>query len=454
MPATWCDTAIVGSGLAGTAVAGRLANTAGRAHRLLLFDSRTPGPGTPYECASERLLMNGPARAMSAISGEPRHLVDWLGSYCENALIPRNTYGRYLRAILDETLRIRPAFSVVHSSIVDIEREGSLYVLRDSHGKEYRAKNVVLALGNLAPDDSFLPSRLCAHRGYIGDPWSFGATDIGDGDIALIGSGLTAFDIIALLDERGYAGRIHLVSRHALVPELENPLARGVDPATLALDTRTPYTLLRTLRRSAQEYSRGGGDWRDVVESIRKISPEIWCRWDYRERRRFLRHLQPFWSVHRYRVPAQTLAAYTRFAQGGRIERHRGRVRNARPLPNGKIRLGVTSTQSNATLEASTVINCTGPNSDVSRSRDPLIRNLLRRGFIRADHLRLGIEATFDLQPLNRSGFPQPHVYTLGAPLRGLFYETTAVPEIKEQASRIANMLLSMQVSIPLEAVS
>lgn len=398
--------------------------------------------------------MNGPARAMSAIPGRPRHLIDWLGGECDNELIPRNTYGHYLREILDDALHDRPDFRVVRNSVIDIESAASGYRLRDALGVCYHADNVVLAFGTLAPDDSFLPTSLRAHPEYVGDPWNLNPSELRDGNIALIGSGLTALDIIALLDERGYDGTIHLVSRHALLPRLENPLARGLDPATLVLDTRTPYALLHSLRRAIAEHTRNDGDWREVLESLRSLSPAIWSGWSERERRRFLRHLQPFWSVHRYRVPAQTSAAFERFVQRGRIVRHRGRVRNALHLPNGMLSLEIASTQSRSAFEVSTVINCTGPNSDYARAHDPLIANLMRRGMLRADRLRLGIDATSDLAILDRSGRPQPHLFTLGAPLRGQLYETTAVPETREQAAHIANALLSMHASMPLEAVS
>lgn len=437
------DTVIVGGGLAGTTVAAELALVAPSGFHALLIDAGSPGPGSAYAPQSERLYMNGPAVAMSAVPGDKRHLVRWLRSHGEYALIPRSLFGRYLADRFHRAVARRPEFAIARAEVVDVVPQDAGFIVIDADGLERVARNVVLALGNFPPDDSFLPAAMRTYCGFVADPWRGSGSSFGSarGDTLVIGSGLTAMDAIALLEERGFEGRVHIVSRHGLLPSVENPLAGALDPKTLTLHTESPYALLRSLRAAARLHMHGGGDWRDVAESIRAHSPAIWMSWSLRDRKRFLRHLQAFWAVHRYRVPPVTAQAYARLERENRIVRHRGAVATAAVTTDG--RLAVTIDGANATtVTVSSAINCTGPMGDYERLRHPLVRNLLRRGVLRPDPLRLGLDATPDLRVIDRCGYPNPHLFALGPPLRGILYETTAVPETREQAAQIARALV------------
>lgn len=449
------DAVIVGGGLAGTTVAAELARLAPADFRLLLIDAGEPGPGSAYAPASDQLFMNGTARAMSAVPGDKHHLVRWLQTESETAFISRRLFGRYLSDRFREVIAQRPAFEATRAEVVDVVPGESFFTVVDAHGGERRARQVVLALGNFPPDYGFLPPVLSRHSGFVADPWRFMPSRLHlDGDVLVVGSGLTALDAVALLDERGFRGTIHLVSRHGLLPCVDNPFASALDNDGLDLDSSTPYRLLRTLRAAARRHAAQGGDWRDVVESIRSASPRIWCDWDERERKRFLRHLQAFWSIHRYRVPPKTAAVCGRLRREHRLVRHRGRVVAATDLADGRVRVELAGPSGISTLVISISMNCTGPNGDYERVRHPLVAALLRRGTIRADALHLGIDATLEFRVRDAGGNPQEHVYAIGPPLRGLLYETTAVPETREQATHVARSIVAAHVANRLEAAS
>jgi uncharacterized NAD(P)/FAD-binding protein YdhS len=192
------------------------------------------------------------------------------------------------------------------------------------------------------------------------------------------------------------------------------------------------------MRRAAARFS---GDWRAVVDSIRAITPAIWSSWSDRERKRFLRHAQAMWAVHRYRVPAATQAAFARMQAEGRVLNHRGRLQSAE-IRDSEVHIALSSDSTTKTIRAAYVVNCTGPNSDIRRVERPLVENALRRGLIRPDRLHLGIDANEQYRILDVSGREQPNLFGIGALLRGLWFETTAVPEVVKHASEIATELL------------
>ena len=59
--------------------------------------------------------------------------------------------------------------------------------------------------------------------------------------------------------------------------------------------------------------------------------------------------------------------------------------------------------------------------------------------------LGLGLDATREGALIGPEGRPSSVLSTLGPPLRGVLWETTAVPEIREQARRLAERLLGPQ---------
>ncbi|HEX8806242.1 MAG TPA: FAD/NAD(P)-binding protein [Candidatus Aquilonibacter sp.] len=432
------DVAVIGGGLSATALACVLAEQACRAHRIAFFNRGDLGPGTAYAPQSASLLMNGPVRAMSAVPGDDRHLARYLVNEADDALICRARYGAYLRATGANALAQHPRMTHERAEIVDIERTSLGYRLTDDVGRRYDARAVVLAIGNLPPNESFLPESVRRHPGYAGDPWT---ADIAHFDpaaeVIVIGSRLTAMDTIALLDECAFRGRVHIVSRHALLPLVEDASIRGVDPATLELDTRTPYTMLRSLRRAVADFP---GDWRAVMESLRSITPAIWNAWHDRDRKRFLRHAQSMWAIHRYRVPPATYAAFVRMNDEGRVTLHRGRIRGGRADARG-ITLQLATPEGPLELHAAYVVNCTGPNADLRTVTHPFVRSALAHGVMRADPFALGVETTSDYRVLDGNGEAQPRLFAIGPLLRGRWYETTAVNEIRLHATAVARLL-------------
>jgi uncharacterized NAD(P)/FAD-binding protein YdhS len=91
-------------------------------------------------------------------------------------------------------------------------------------------------------------------------------------------------------------------------------------------------------------------------------------------------------------------------------------------------------------------VNATGPATDITRGGDPLLRDLIGCGLARPDPVLLGIDASPSGAVIDAAGRPGSTLFTLGPPLRGLRYETTAIPEIRVQAAALALRLTAVSL--------
>jgi uncharacterized NAD(P)/FAD-binding protein YdhS len=202
----------------------------------------------------------------------------------------------------------------------------------------------------------------------------------------------------------------------------------------------TARGLLAAIRRAART---PGNDWRGVVGALRPATPGLWQELYLAERSRFLRHLRPYWDVHRHRAAPETWAAVERMRQAGEIQFRAARLVRFEPTADG-VRVvvrprGRTETEA---FFVERVVNCTGPSSDVRRIGDRLLDALRKRGLAVPDPLALGLEVSEELELLDAGGRPSPHISLVGPLLKARFWEATAVPELRAHAARLAKRLL------------
>jgi uncharacterized NAD(P)/FAD-binding protein YdhS len=90
------------------------------------------------------------------------------------------------------------------------------------------------------------------------------------------------------------------------------------------------------------------------------------------------------------------------------------------------------------------VVNCMGPGGDPARSRSPLFQNLLATGLARPDCLRLGLDVDPAGRLIGRDGAVAAQLFAIGPPTRGIFWESTAVPDIRRHAAVVAGSALEV----------
>ena len=87
------------------------------------------------------------------------------------------------------------------------------------------------------------------------------------------------------------------------------------------------------------------------------------------------------------------------------------------------------------------VINCTGPDYNITRSQDRLWRNLLECGLCVPDSCGLGLRTGPNGAVVDADGWPGPHLFYVGPMLRADYWEATAVGELRTHAHVVATVL-------------
>jgi uncharacterized NAD(P)/FAD-binding protein YdhS len=94
-------------------------------------------------------------------------------------------------------------------------------------------------------------------------------------------------------------------------------------------------------------------------------------------------------------------------------------------------------------LDVAGIVNCTGPRETIATTDDPVLAGLVGSGHARLGPAGLGVDTADDGSLLSAAGIPSRVLFTLGSLRKGGLWETTAIPEIRAQASDLAEALVS-----------
>ncbi|WP_078314592.1 FAD/NAD(P)-binding protein [Mycobacterium sp. D16Q16] len=428
--------AVVGAGAAGTMAALHLLRRRdSRALRLTVIDpDASTGPGVPYRTTDPRHLLNVPAGKLSADASEPLDFVAWLGG---NGLsgagpedfVPRGLFGRYLSSAFDGARGDR--VTRVHRHAVAVATHGHGLAITLCNGERVRADAVILAAGPNTPGTSWAPKWLRDSALFVSDPWRPGALDglPEDGDLLLIGTGLTMADLTCTLRRPDRV--VHAISRSGLLPRAhrQDPSSRVPAPAF----TIDRGQVLERSVRYVQDVIAQGGDACVAVDALRPHAGALWMAMTDEERSHFLRKYRRLWDIHRHRMAPRTAAQVDRYLGDGGLRLYCAELVNTVAAGTG-----VRATLSTGrVLDIGAVINCTGPQYDITAAADPLWSQLLADGLVRPGPLNLGLDT-------DAEGRLLPAVvpmWTLGPLRRGNLWETTAFAEIRAQAERLAALI-------------
>ncbi|MFO1394150.1 MAG: FAD/NAD(P)-binding protein [Steroidobacteraceae bacterium] len=449
--------AIVGAGFSGTALAIRLLREpmSGPSRIVLIERSVRAGCGLAYSGANAGAVLNVPAARMSLDPAMPDDFLDYLHargmSVQPEEFVARTIYGDYLEARLAVATAAAPRrVQLVRLqgtvASIDAQAGGRLWRVTLDDERTVLADAAVLATGHLQPS---LPSPLRPLVGtgrLIENPWSGDLGEPVQGRVLLIGTGLTMADVACELVRRSPAPReIVAISRRGLLSRTRLD-AMPTAPDALDLTELERAGDLRRMtaevRRIVERASAAGIDWRDVMVALRERVPALWHRLGPVDRGRFLRHLQPYWDVHRHQLPPQVGDVVGRLVADGRLRTRAASAVSAK-LVAGQAIVALRARGSRS-IESSSwdrVIVCTGPASDLRRANAPWLRSLLDAGHAAPDDTGIGLRTDAQGRLLGSDGQARRGLYYVGPWLRARDLEATAVHELRQHVGTLATLL-------------
>jgi uncharacterized NAD(P)/FAD-binding protein YdhS len=450
------DVAIVGMGASGSLVAAQLARQvkSGTSFQVVCFSGdKAFGRGVAYGTVCADHLLNVPAGKMSAFPEEPDHFVRWLCEYMgkdipagdlSKLFADRQTYGTYLERIFGEALHQEGGvqLSARHESVRSIVRLDSKSYKIVTDTDEVVVKGLVLALGNLPPKfpsqvtiSSKLQEGTHSSR-IIDDPWkALWYKSVGTYDtVCFLGTGLTMIDMMVALKQEGHRGTVYAVSRHGLLPWSHDLELEPIKAELLDLVGRDNIRIQLVFRRF-RELIDSSYNPRQVIDSLRTHTPELWQKLSKQEGSRFLRHLSTYWDVLRHRISPAVGVQVQEAIRDQSLVIKAGRVGSiSLNSADNLIEVEYLSRMGGVGKEKLTVdyvVNCTGP-TNFTKGYPSCMEPLVRYGVVSFDRYGMGLKVDSSLKVANDP------IWGIGPMCRGTFWETTAMPEIRHQAQSIA----------------
>lgn len=451
--------AIVGGGLTGAAVALHLRQSwqgDEQALNVIVFEPRAAlGRGLAYDTAEGAHRTNVPIGKMSIDPGDDVAFEKWFFETGEHLADPealgpdgryyarREAFGRYVSA------QIVPYLSSgyirhVAQKVEHVAFERGHYVLETSDGGQKRSDILVIATSHPPPSPPAQLGLLAGDGRLVADPTQPGAlSGIGPDDrVLIVGSGLTAADVVATLDQHGYRGAITIFSRRGLVSR--GHAIGSVEPRGdfVSKPADTVRALVLRVRAEIRDAAEDGIEWQAVFDALRAQGGRIWRNLPLVERQRLVRHIRPFWDVHRFRIAPQVKAVSDRLVREGRLRCLAASLAHVDYAgPHSPIGVSLRHRRGGPIEEGEfdAVVVTTGPAHKSIIAQQPYLQSLNGLGLVCLDDTALGLACASNARALDLWGASVPGLYIAGPLARGTFGELMGLPQVNEQAVLVAN---------------
>ncbi|MCF4998524.1 NAD(P)-binding protein [Pseudomonas syringae] len=454
------DILIIGGGLSGTMLAVQLLRLPGK-RRILIVEPRAElGRGEAYSAVELGHTLNGNAARMSVDPDNADDLTQWLTAYISaggwpesdeqhvpisELFPPRGLFGVYVQQRLSEARVIGAQHGSmvehVRGEVVDLQVREDFVTITLDDGQERHGARAVLATG-MFPAARTPQTESSGLNAAALDPWDVAAMRQLDphSTVLIIGSGLTMVDAVVSLEQAGHRGSIEVFSRHGLLPHVRRQPPAWEDFLVADESLRTPRQLLRELRRHCRDAIAQGIDWQAPLDTVRAHIGRLWSQATDAQRRQFVRHVRPWWESHHHRSPPMSAELIARLHGEGRLRIQAASYKGLEPTSESDVSIRIRRRAETQTcvVHGAALINSSGIEYDWRRVARPLPQQLLARGLVCPGPLALGIAAAADGAVIDAQGQPADRLFAMGPPLRGMWWESTAVTDVASQAKALA----------------
>jgi uncharacterized NAD(P)/FAD-binding protein YdhS len=449
--------AILGGGFAGAACALHLLRDhPGLAAELVVIEPRERlGAGLAYSAPAREHRINVAAARMSVFPEDPEHFHRWVTAQGEVARDPhaamadgrlypsRAVFGRYVSEMLQAAVDAAPGVVFRHerAAAAGVVPAGSGFAVTLAGGGTVQVDALVLAASHSAPD---LPRPLVGCPKVIPNPWDVGALAAipAEARVVIVGTGLTACDVIASLLARGHRGRILALSRHGLLPRPRTMLPVSAEGDFTDAAETSALGLLTRVRRAVAAARAAGRPWENIIDALRQQARVVWGSLSWAERNRLLRHLRSFWDVHRFQSAPQIDAAVAASQAAGQLTVKAASLVSARAAGEGlEVTVRPRGASEMEVWHCDWVVNCTGPGHRSVVATHPVFFGLAEMGGLQADPVRLGILVDGESRVVKADGSVWPNLFVAGPLARGTHGELMGLPQVNTQPREIAGLL-------------
>lgn len=477
---------IVGGGFSGACVAVQLVRASQIPLAITIVEARANiGGGLAHSADDPDHRLNGPAFLHYVDPSDPVAFDRW----CEDRgvlrddpaarvadgslYVRRKVFGAYVAETVQAHANGPNGSTIQHVQDVAVRlaRADGVYSVRTGNGQTLLSDMVVVATGNALPR---LPAEFIS-ASESGACVIAAPTDLErvraipkTARVLVLGSGLTALDILSTLVRAGHEGPITSVSRRGLRPAPQRPPSptAKMNPvfhwperidgpvAPFLLQAGNPPTvrkLVRALRDRIREVEATGDLWYTPYDQVRDSLWQVWPTLPLDEKRRFLRKVRNWFDAFRYRSPPQNEAMVRDAETAGQVMLRTTRIRSVERAPDGAIRVVMRDrgAPTDRTEVFDAVVNCTGLDPAGGARANPFLASLIQERFICVDSTGVGFAADAELRAIAPDGHAQGALRLVGPPTSGTFADQVGIAFIAAHVRRALPSLLATLGALP-----
>lgn len=478
--------AIIGGGPAGVSLCLQLMRTLSTLKsipqiEIVLFEkNKTLGHGLPYSLKEPSFCINLPKDYMALIPGEQGHFSDWLARHYkikEQPFPPRYYFGQYTEQQLISIphnpklqLKTYAQHEVLNIRLVT----NNTYQIHTQHNNNeflFAANYIILALGHL-------PSTLFPFVHQPGNPWDMNYYDNISpfASVGIIGTRLTAIDVVLKLKQQKHQGPIVMMSRtgllssvrgaptlpelHYLTPSNITQLMRKSDNKTildalihlleqelkpylnysstllkylLTIQTIPPLERMRYELYAARTRST---PWQSILSCFYQIIYKLWPQLDVLQREYFLKTYGSFLFTFLCSFPYEKGLILYSLMKKNQLTLYKELINVAQ-----KERYFEAQFSNGPTLKVDHLFLATGAGTEPEHI--PLLANMIQNQFIEKHPLG-GINinsTTYQVSTKNKQ--INPRIYALGDVVKGVCFKTIELGQIVTQAQIITQNIIN-----------
>jgi uncharacterized NAD(P)/FAD-binding protein YdhS len=250
-------------------------------------------------------------------------------------------------------------------------------------------------------------------------------------------------DVALTLYHKKHKGRIIAISRHGMLPSVHAVTETYPDFSEEVRNISSLSEAVKIVRRHIAIAETNGTGWRAVIDAMRPFTQKLWIDLAVGEKIAFLRYYKTYWEIARSRMPEECAATIKEMMLSEQLHVQAGKIESlCNADPGIAVKYRTAENKKGQIITAGAVVNCIGPGLDFEKIDHPFIKSLMSQGMICNSDVAVGIKAMADGTIIKKDGTPSTMLYTLGSLLRGVLWETIAIPEIRMQAKELAALLL------------